>query len=105
MIHREFEEQQKEIKLFQVGDYDWIAAKNPTDAKLVMAGLLGEDLEGYEIHYGSEDCKELTDAQMNYLRFRDFGETDPYTQTFRQKLDELILAKTQFPVHFASSEY
>ena len=87
----------RDIKIFQVDDYDYVAAES-----------LGQAMEWYLQYTGitKEECGddqcELSDARMNRMIFvEDSGERN----TFKKKLWQMIKAGAEFPCLFACSEY
>ena len=91
-----------EIKVFQMNDCDWMAARS-----------LEEAVDDYKKNYVGDDehliddpC-ELSDEAMNrllYTRTEDDG--DPVGKvSFRQQLNLMIAEGQEFPCFFASTEY
>jgi hypothetical protein len=101
-----------DIKIFAMNDCDWYAAATPEEAKRYMAENLS--YESVEAMYADgviegEPC-ELSDADLDRLKFKDLGEDDSYDpdgeeQTFRARLAEMVAAGDEFPCFFASTEY
>ena len=94
----------KEIKIFKIGDSDWIASETLEQALIVFKGIsdLKDDME----------CHELSDHELDNLKFRDEeceDENDEEMPTnersFRDELKNRIDKGEEFPQYFASSEY
>lgn len=89
------------MKIIQMNDCDW---------------LIGESLEACKAEYiknfsddpiYSEDARELTDTELDTLKFSDRSadRQDETTRTFRKQLAIEIAKGGEFPRMFASTEY
>ena len=101
------------IKVFEVNDCEWVAARDQLDAALGYAETLGCSLERVlndELIDRESGCpRELSLREMRHLRFHDEDDSDyglkSYKpRSFRQQLDRLIAAGAKFPVYFATTE-
>jgi hypothetical protein len=101
------------IKVFEVNDCEWVAARDQLDAALGYAQTLGYSLERVlndELIDRESGCpRELSLREMRHLRFHDEDDSDyglkSYKpRSFRQQLDRLIAAGAKFPVYFATTE-
>jgi hypothetical protein len=91
------------IKVFEVNDCDWIAArslKEACDFYQELTGLDDEDAFGCD---GREGVTEVPAETMDRLKFVNHDEG--YQCTFRQELDRQIANGAQAPFFFASTEY
>ena len=96
------------MKIWQMSDYDWIAAETLEEAKDCLAEELGmekpEDLEEY-----IDDPYALSEADLDLLKFCDcdeHGDPDPSkpSRTFREELAQRVAANVRFPCYFAGTE-
>jgi len=86
------------IKVFQLNDYDWWAARSLDEAKVDYLQMAGETEEEDTF----EDAHELTDEEMERLKYTDENEQ---TRTFKEQLAMMIAVGAEFPGIFASTEY
>ncbi len=89
------------IKIYQMNDCDWVAAENLQDAKKALSECIGDDADELV-----EDPFELSDEQMNKLKFVDdlYDRENSDERTFKEQLEIMITNGEKFPCMFASSE-
>jgi hypothetical protein len=99
-----------EIKIFKIGDYDYVAAENVDDAFKCYADMMGGSEEADEIRQIG-DFHEIGDFAMDKITIReeecedeDGCEMDQDERTFRVELQRLVNVGSKFPVIFCSSE-
>lgn len=103
-----------EIKIYLVGDSDYIAAASPAEAEKVLFEMIegdGEVTEEFRKDYLDDTPpQELSVEEMNRLIL--FKEDDPYQRgwenskmTFAEALQDMKDHNEPFPCHFATSEY
>jgi hypothetical protein len=85
------------LKVFKLNDYDWWAAETLEAAIADYRRDTGVDADELA------DARELTDAELDRLRFRD-PDTRKILNTFRAELEALNRAGVAGPVMFASTE-
>ena len=87
------------IKVFEIDDCWWWAAKGVEEARADYCKATMADPEELE-------ARELTDAELDGLVFRDTEKTPIEKRTFREQLELMTADKsTAFPCVFACSEY
>lgn len=96
------------IKVFRVGEVDWIAAATKEDA---IQGLADTCYDG---KVDSEDMKNILEDGVEEVSpeamktFKHTGEDGcqgaPYPRSFQEELDDLVAKGTKFPCYFASME-
>jgi hypothetical protein len=99
-----------DIKIFNMDDCTWVAAKDVDDAWQGLASWMGQSVEETRADYEDKDNppQELTDADLDRLKFvDDMGESSSETtRTFREQLSVMMEADPdQFPCFFATTEY
>lgn len=92
----------RNVKVFRLNDYEWYAAEtleSATGEALRVTGVSPDEA-------ADEFAGELTEEEMDRLIFYDNMEDQEAseTRTFREQLDRLIDAGTEFPVFFAGTE-
>lgn len=95
------------IKIFKVGEVDWIAARTEEQAIQCLADICYDGkVDCEDMKYVLEDGVEELSAESldKHKHGGEDGCQDGYPITFRQELDKLIAKNITFPVHFASSE-
>lgn len=101
------------IKIFNMNDYDWYAAETVEDALKEMAETLScgtdpDDIAEMRREYQVKNPVELTDEDMDRLKYIDTDENDDPEgdpRTFREQLAKMISEGDKFPCMFASTEY
>lgn len=101
------------IKVFRINDYDCVAAETIQEAKQYGSECADYvDVAAAEADSWFEDCRELTEEEMNTFKFigEEFEDEDGTEKkdadvTFKDHLKELVDSKEQFPCMFASTEY
>jgi hypothetical protein len=90
----------KDVKVYKVGDCDWIAARSAQEAMaFAEANVLDE-------FHGISDAVELTDEQMHRLKHcGDDGINRNNPRTFAEELAADLAEGVAVPYHFASTEY
>lgn len=91
--------EEKNIKVYQVGDVDWIASENPEQALKCHF-----DSQGNE-DFTIEDVVEMSKEIMDEFKFHDSDVDSENYISFSERLKQLIDAGEKFPQHFASSEW
>ncbi len=97
------------IKVYRVGDNDYVAAKCHEEALSFYCELTDELPSEY-----LDDVVELDDSMLNRLRY--YHEEPVWNEvtkeydmgpssTFREALQEKINDGEEFPLHFASTEW
>ena len=93
------------MKIFKLNDCDWYAAEDMESAiQQIMhdTGNTREDCVDYSAH-------ELTDEEMDRLRFMDDREGDPESagtsRSFREQLALMVERGETFPCPFATTEF
>lgn len=96
------------VKIWQMSEYDWVAAETLEEAKDCLSLTLGcetpEELEEY-----LDDPRELTEAELDEYEFCDSdedGNPNPEVgkRSFREELARQVAAGTKFPCYFAGTE-
>lgn len=112
----------EEIKIFDMDNgITWVAAKDRLDALVGMAKhfwsysdaefgrFLLDQFSDVNNKLDFSQIKEISEEDYTNLKFaeddEDGNERKGEVKTFRQKLDEMIEAKEEFPCFFATSEY
>jgi len=95
MMHKE------NVKIFKLNSYDWYAAEDMESAIKQITNDTGNT---------SEDCvessaHELTDDEMDSLKFVDYTDSPTMTRTFREQLALMIERGDSFPCLFATTEF
>lgn len=104
-------------KVYQLNDCEWFVARSLDEAKAAGAELWGYDgpdavakaeADGMfgEEKYGDEPS-ELTEAEMDRMRFSDSDENDRPTgksRTFREELANRVRDGLKKPEYFAGTE-
>ena len=96
------------IRVFRINDSEWWMARTLAEAKqdyLATVGPMSEE-EAFD------DARELTDAELDSLQFRDDegidldgGTEKGGKRSFREELQGRIAARATCPQPFASTEY
>lgn len=98
-----------EIKIFKIGDCDWIAAENIEDAKQCLFNMIedkGKFTPEWEKNYVDGEEYELSENDLDRLIINIDPEENPKkTLTFREFLKQLQNEGEKFPSHFATSEW
>lgn len=99
----------EEIKIWKVGECDWIAARTAEGAAKCLFEMVegpGEVTPEFRKEYlDDEDPVSLSPSEMDTLTVQ-MDEDDPSTKiSFRQALELMKGDGTEFPSHFATSEY
>lgn len=97
------------MKIFKVGDCDWVAAESASDAFEHFKA----EMEMSDEELTVEECVELTEEQMNTETIVDDDTAAKFgikiakieAVSFRKDLDELIAKGTKFPLHLCSTEW
>ena len=101
------------IKIFQINDEEWVAAKDQVDALIGYAEAccetIDETLSEGRVERESGCPRELSRSEMRSLRFRDeddedFGKPGYKPRSFRQQLNLEISRGAKFPAYFATTE-
>lgn len=82
------------IKIFEMNDCDWVAAKDMESAIMYYKGQISED---------DRQPGELTSEQLDSLPYHLDGPS--HTICFRAQLEQLVATGQAFPMLFASTEY
>ena len=91
------------MKIFAMNDCDWMAGE---DMESVTALYLKEYAGDTPADEALDDPQELTEAQLDKLRFQnEEAETPDDYQTFRQRLRFMETRGDAFPAFFATAEY
>ncbi len=90
------------MKVFQMNDCDWMAAATPEEAKAAYSLFNHLDIPEEEM---LEFPRELTDEEMDRLRYVDTEVQPESHRTFREQLQHMIETGETFPTFFASTEY
>jgi hypothetical protein len=97
--------EEEAVKIFKLNDCDWYAAEDMESAiKQIMCdtGNTREDCVDSSAH-------ELTDKEMDRLRFVDDIENDPEaagsSRSFREQLALMVERGDTFPCPFATTEF
>lgn len=91
-----------DIKVFAMNDCDWMAGES---LESVKAAYMAEHAYGLPEDEAMDDPHELTEAEMDRLRFHDDEAKPEDYQTFRQRLNFMVNRGDDFPCFFASTEY
>lgn len=83
------------VKVFEMNDCDWIAARSAEEAFAEYQSNYGGE--------GDETARELTAEEMQRLKFRD--DDSEVLRTFQDELEMRIARKVAFPDFFASTEF
>ena len=94
----------EQIKVYKVGECDWIAAENTDSAIEYFKEMLGysdDDLKEEEI-----EAVEMSTEQMQKLQhLGDEGmQGPPYPRSFQAELNALVSQGVEFPRLFAATE-
>lgn len=87
------------LKVFEVNDCDWYAAKTAQEARDAYMEETGFDGTDTDVLHPLEEVRELTDEEMDTLLFTN---EDGFQHTFRQ---ELALRDQDEARFFASTEF
>lgn len=89
------------MNIFQMNDCDWFIGESLEACRAEFAKNFDDD----PIY--TEDARELTDAELDTLKFSDRSDDgqDETTRTFRKQLAVEIANGGEFPRMFASTEY
>jgi hypothetical protein len=90
------------IKVFAMNDCDWMAAATAEEASAAYSLFNHLDIPAEEM---LEFPRELTDKEMDKLRFVDTEVQPEAHRTFREQLQHIIEAGETFPTFFASTEF
>lgn len=90
------------IRVYAVTDTDWFAGADAQSCADLYLNQYGGDKESQDV-YGVPVA--LTDVDLERLQFHDLEESMPTARSFREELDRLIAAGTEFPAFFATTEY
>jgi hypothetical protein len=94
-----------DVKVFRLNDCDWYAGASIGECVADYVKTVGIAIE----EAVDKDARELTDADMERLKFHDFedeGESGKVVvRTFKEQLALLIERGVEFPTFFASTEY
>lgn len=85
-----------QVKVFQMNDCDWMAARTKQEATDSYKANFGGD------EFEDDEAEELDDKEMQHFRFRD---EDGTSRTFQDQLEKMIAEGVEFPTFFASTEY
>ena len=89
------------MKIYEMNSWDWVCANNEDEAldvyKKHLADSVGENSTDYEEILKDTDPVELTDKQLDNMKFSD---DDCQNYTFREEL-----ARRTKPEFFASTEF
>lgn len=91
-----------EIKVFAMNECDWMASKSLESA---VSEYVKNYSGGLPEDEATDNPYELTDEEMDRLKFVDDNVDPPAHRTFREHLEKLIAEGQGFPVFFASTEY
>ena len=95
---------ENDIKIFQMNENDYVAARTLEEAKQCLADLLNNGLMNEEFEKECiDEPHELTELDLDYRVMHD--EHGNQTGTFNECLAEMIKDGETFPAYFASSEY
>ena len=91
------------VKVFRLNDCDWYAGSSLQECIehcVKETGFAREDA-------ADSDARELTDAEMERLKFIDGEPGDKAAPriTFKERLAQMVAEGTTFPCFFASTEY
>jgi hypothetical protein len=99
----------KQVKVFQLNDFDWWAGYDLESVKAAYLADMGlkptdhpDDLEDQ-----FDNPHELTEEELDRFKFIyvDREEGDPEEAPFRERLNEVIALGHEFPCFFASTEW
>lgn len=92
-------------RVYRMNDYEWWVARTLDEAKADAAKQWGYSVEDAERDEMYDDPDELTDAEMEHLKFREdmFDPLSP-TRSFREELDRMIADGLSEPGFFAGTE-
>lgn len=97
------------VKIFNMDDCTWIAARTLDDAWKGLADFFGyKSVEELRADYVDYTPTELIDEDLDRLCFVDDvdGPAPESGRTFREQLDAMIASNpNQFPCFFATTEY
>ncbi len=91
-------------RVYALDDCDWWVARSLDEALQDYQTQTGIRPDGPEV----EDAYELTDAELDSLKFTDCDEHERPTgdaRTFREELARRVAEGLSAPEHFASTEY
>lgn len=91
-----------EIKIFEINDCEWVAARSLEEAKTFYLEMVSGDTSVLD-----EGCPvELTELQLDRMTYSDDqGDPNASKRSFREELQKRIAAGVQFPEYFATSEF
>lgn len=93
------------MKIFKLNDCDWYAAK---DMKSAIEQIMFDMSDTCEFCVDSS-AHELTDDEMDSLKFVDYTENEESspttTRTFREQLVIMVERGDEFPCLFATTEF
>ncbi|TES89015.1 MAG: hypothetical protein E3J94_06990 [Desulfobacteraceae bacterium] len=90
------------IKVFNMSDFDWWAG---ADLESVKKAYLEETGLDAEEAFESDAPEELSDADLDRLRFHYDPDDRSKTISFREQLENMVRAGMSFPCVFASTEF
>ncbi len=95
---------QVQIKVFKVGECDWIAAENPKDALKHWQETMGYSDDDIEID--GYEAEELSPDEMTtFMHHGDDGERRNNPISFKEELENNLKEGVEFPCLFATTEY
>lgn len=89
------------MKIFKLNDCDWYAAK---DMKSAIEQIMFDMSDTCEFCVDSS-AHELTDDEMDSLKFVDYTDSPTTTRTFREQLVIMVERGDEFPCLFATTEF
>ena len=90
------------IKIFQINDYDWVAAETIDEA--IACACSTFNLSEEEV-YDESAAGELSEEKLDEYKYYLTDDTDGPSRTFKQELESRINDKQEFPQVFATSEW
>ena len=90
------------MKVFAMNDCDWMAGES---LESVTELYLKEYAGGLPKDEACDNPHEVTEHQMDRLRFHDDAESPDDYQTFQQRLNFMVRRGDKFPCFFATTEY
>jgi hypothetical protein len=102
------------IKIFEINDSEWVAAKDQLDAAIGYAETMSDSVENVlaDGRIDREDgCpRELSASEMRSLKYHDedddgYGKPGYKPRSFREQLKLEISRGAKFPAYFASTEF
>ena len=90
------------IKIFNMDDFNWWASR---DLESVKEAYLKETGLDAEEAFESDVPEELSDADLDRLRFHHDPDDRSKTISFREQLENMVKASMSFPCFFGSTEF